>query len=221
MCGRYTIWDLEELDKSYPLAFETKGKLTPRYNAAPGQFLPTVTKFGVEVMKWGLIPRWAKEPKSMGYSLINARAETLVIKPMYRNLLARNRCLVPANGFFEWQKTKKGKVPQYIFLKYRKMFSFAGLWDQWQDAEGKSFKSYTIITCEANSFISKIHDRMPVILNNREEQVWLSDQALKNASNFLDPYPSTDMQAYSVSTLVNRVANDGPQIIYQLGKNDL
>lgn len=217
MCGRYALWDVEELDRTFPLVEDLQPKVTPRYNAAPGQFLPVVTNKGIELMHWGLIPKWAKEPKSMGYSLINARAETLLEKPMYKNLLKTNRCLIPANGFFEWKLEDKIKTPQYISLKKRKIFTFAGLWDEWKDAEGKALRSYTIITCEPNSFISQIHNRMPVILSKSEEKTWLSDQEISK-TDLLDAYPSSEMEAYSISTLVNRVANDGPQIIYQLGK---
>ncbi len=216
MCGRYSLWDLEELDRTFPNISEDL-RLSPHYNCAPAQFLPVITDKGMEMMRWGLIPRWAKDPSSQGYSLINARVESVKEKPMYKNLLKANRCLVPANGFFEWKHEGKDKIPQYIFVKKRKVITFAGLWDTWKDAEGKEFKSYTIITCEPNSFMAKIHNRMPVILDINKRKDWLSEKD-KNYTQLLKPYPAKDMEAYPISSLVNRPANDMPQIIYKIGK---
>lgn len=211
MCGRYSLWDIEHIQKIHDKSI--KGyNLKPRYNAAPGQIMPVVTEDGVEPMKWGLVPSWAKE-MSIGYKMINARAEGIEHKPAYGRLLKTHRCLVPANGFYEWSHQNHDKIPYYITVKGKPLIYFAGLWDHWFDAEKKEFKTFTIITTSANSFMAKIHDRMPVILEKDEETPWLEEKEFINFQKVLDPYPNTKMQAWPVSTLVNRPANDTPEVI--------
>lgn len=178
MCGRFA---LQPGDKFYD-RFNIENRLdalVERNNITPGQMVPVIMSKSpnrVELMKWGLIPHWAKE-KNIGYKMINARIETLVEKPSYRGPLKSKRCLVPASGFYEWQATRFGKTPYFIHLKNEPLFSFAGLYDVWTDGEddGKVEKiySFTIITKNANKTISKIHDRMPVILEQSRESEWL------------------------------------------------
>src|SRR3990172_2064564 len=164
---------------------------------------------------WGLVPFWAKEP-SIGYKMINAKSETLSEKPSFRKPFKEKRCLVLADGFYEWEKTdKKNKVPYRFVLKNRQPFAFAGLWDVWKTPEGDTLLSFTIITTRANELMERIHDRMPVILNEKDEAKWL-DPEFKDTdklSSLLQPYPSEQMVAYKVSTIVNSPKNDTPSCI--------
>ena len=167
------------------------------------------------MMRWGLVPFWAKEP-SIGYKMINAKSETLTEKPSFRKPFKEKRCLVLADGFYEWEKTdKKNKVPYRFVLKNRQPFAFAGLWDVWKTPEGDTLLSFTIITTRANELMERIHDRMPVILNEKDEAKWL-DPEFKDTdklSSLLQPYPSEQMVAYKVSTIVNSPKNDTPSCI--------
>ncbi|GJQ59302.1 MAG: hypothetical protein SCALA701_21030 [Candidatus Scalindua sp.] len=167
------------------------------------------------MMKWGLVPFWAKDPK-IGNRMINARAETLDKKPSFRHLLKSKRCLVPGSGFYEWKRVGKSKLPHYIKLKKREIFSFAGLYDIWRDGEGSELKTFTIITTEPNSTLRPIHDRMPVILRQECEEAWLGvgSPALNNDAlmAMLRPYPD-DVDVYIVSNEVNSPTNDNPQLI--------
>ena len=167
------------------------------------------------MMRWGLVPFWAKEA-SIGYKMINAKSETLAEKPSFRKPFKEKRCLVLADGFYEWEKTdKKNKVPYRFVLKNRQPFAFAGLWDVWKTPEGDTLLSFTIITTRANELMERIHDRMPVILNEKDEAKWL-DPEFKDTdklSSLLQPYPSEQMVAYKVSTIVNSPKNDTPSCI--------
>jgi putative SOS response-associated peptidase YedK len=216
MCGRYSIPEPENI----PIHF--KGTrigydLTPRYNAAPRQELPVVVGDGekhVELMRWRLVPFWAKDT-SIGYKMINARAETLSVKPSFRKALALQRCIVPAGGFFEWKQVGKEKIPYYIYLKNTHVFGFAGLYDVWRDKEGKELKTYTIITTEPNELLEPIHNRMPAILEKQDEVTWLNPDVTEpdRLIKLLHPYPSEEMEAYPVSRLVNAPANDTKAIL--------
>ncbi len=212
MCGRYALWQLKE----YQDHFQSKiapYNLTPRYNAAPGQFLPVVYNGKLEMMRWGLVPHWSNEFKTT-FSTINARSEDIENKPLYRQPFKSQRCLVPANGFYEWDKKGKEKTPYFIHLKSRELFAFAGLWDFWKDAEGKEFKSYTILTCKPNKLVAPIHNRMPVILPIIKEKMWLDDQSQPDVlKKILEPYPANEMEAYQVSTMVNKPQNEGNALI--------
>ena len=165
-------------------------------------------------MKWGLIPFWAKDPK-IGSRMINARAETVAEKPAFRNALKKRRCLVLADGYYEWQKTPVGKRPFRIVMRSGEPFAFAGLWETWKDPEGNVIPSCTIITTAANDFLAPIHNRMPIILPREKEERWLDtgfdDQA--TLTSVLIPHPGEDMDAYEVSTMVNYARNDGPEVI--------
>lgn len=216
MCGRYTlIFDFKALQAAFPFAIE-EVPFTPRYNIAPTQ---QVLTWGADspntgaFMRWGLIPSWAKviDPKR---NMINARAETVAANGAYRTPFRKQRCLVLADGFYEWRKVGTGKTPMRIVLKSREPFGFAGLWDQWKDpATGQPVRSCTIITTEPNELMSTIHDRMPVILPREAHGLWLDrdvdDPGL--LQTLLKPYRAGEMEAYLVSTLVNSVRNDRPE----------
>ena len=165
-------------------------------------------------MRWGLIPFWAKDPK-IGARMINARAETVAEKPAFRNALKKRRCLVLADGYYEWQKTPVGKRPYRIVLRSGEPFAMAGLWEKWKDHQGNVVPSCTIITTEANDSLAPIHNRMPVILPRDKEEQWL-DLDIEDAAvltHMLAPSPDDALGAYEVSTLVNYAGNDGPEVI--------
>ncbi len=216
MCGRFSLtspWEVlkERFEVNIP---ENDYRL--RYNAAPGQDLwviPEDTPNEAQLFHWGLVPFWAKDTK-IGNRLINARAETVSEKPAFRIPFKKHRCLVLADGFFEWDKKGTKRVPYRIVIKDEQPFSLAGICDYWKDEKGKEIKSFSIITTEANRIISKIHDRMPVILLRKDEKVWLDpDLDIIQAMKMLHPYPAEEMKMYPVSTLVNSPKNDLPQVI--------
>jgi len=216
MCGRYTIIaKAEEIEKRFNV--EVPKSYTPRYNAAPSQNLPIITNQspeGVSFFHWGLIPEWAKN-KSISTKLINARAETLTEKPSFKNSLKQRRCLVLSNGFYEWkQSSKKSKIPYWIHLESKELFAFAGLWESYEDEDQKPVFTFTIITTKANSTISRIHERMPVILKPNSEKIWLSSEVgTEEHLSLLKPYDEKEMAFYSISPMVNAVANDNPNLI--------
>ena len=199
------------------------GQLPLRFNIAPTQPIAAVRQLGpgeprqLDALRWGLIPSWAKDP-AIGNRMINARAETLAEKPAYRAAYRQRRCLVLADGFYEWQKTASGKQPYYIRLADDRPFAFAGLWERWQDKTLKDapvLESCTIITTDANQLVQPIHDRMPVILAPEDYEQWLdpSLDAAEQLAPLLRSYPAEKMTAYPVSSLVNRPTNDSPECI--------
>ena len=220
MCGRYSlIADIGELAGRFEfdgdwLTFESA------YNIAPTQEVLTVV--GGEsrrggFMRWGLIPQWAKNA-SIGSRMINARAETVAEKPAYRDALRRRRCLVLADGFYEWQRTGGAKRTMRIVIQSGEPFAFAGLWSMWRDPDGNRISSCAIITAAANELLNPIHDRMPVILSRELEELWL-DRSIDDPgalSSVLNPYPDEEMEAFEVSTLINSAANDGPEVIARI-----
>lgn len=180
------------------------------YNVTPGQFMPVVIadeiKRHLVSMKWGLIPFWAKDIK-IGYKLINAKAETIFEKPMWKSAVLHHRCLVPANGFYEWRVKDDGtKVPFFIKPKYADLFSFAGIYSTWKDVEGKELQSFSILTTEPNKEMAPIHDRAPVILTQSEETNWLNhlnNDHQDRLEKLLHPYHDGGLEIYKVSTDVN------------------
>lgn len=220
MCGRFTKKSSkEELrarfgfdDTSQDALFEA------RYNIAPSQEHPILIvsqdKRIVTMMKWGLVPHWSKDPK-IGFKMINARSEGIDEKPSFKTPLRQRRCLVLADGFYEWHKVNnKTKIPYYFKLKSDQPFAFAGLWDLWEK-EGQTLKTFTIITTTPNQLIEPIHDRMPVILEEKDEAKWL-DPEIKRSSDvipLLKPYDSQEMECYRVSTIVNSPKNDVPECL--------
>ena len=222
MCGRYSlIADLQDLARQFE--FDAAGfENPPRYNVAPTQPVLTVTnreERQAEYMRWGLIPSWAKDA-SIGNRMINARGETVAQKPSFRNALQRRRCLVLADGFYEWQKVGKSKRPMRIVMKSRKPFAFAGLWESWRDPQGETVRSCTIVTTEANYLLRPIHERMPVILPRELEEFWLDGDVIDSAAltDVLAPYPEDPMEVFEVSTLVNKATNNGPELIVPAGQ---
>jgi putative SOS response-associated peptidase YedK len=188
----------------------------PRYNIAPSQEVPIIVRNEVKPMRWGLVPSWAQDP-SIGQRMINARAETLLEKPSFKQLVPTRRCLVPADGFYEWRREGNRKVPMWIHLKNRVPFVFAGLWDCWLDRDsGSQLHTFTIVTTNANALLRPIHDRMPVIYDREMGQQWL-DGPFSASDTFLiavlQPLPSELMQAHEVSTLVNSPENDTAECI--------
>ena len=217
MCGRYSlISDLQDLARQFE--FDGTGfEHPPSYNIAPTQSVLTVTNRDVrhaEYMRWGLIPSWARDA-SIGNRMINARGETLAQKPSFRNALQRRRCLVLADGFYEWQKAGKTRRPMRVVLKSGDPFSFAGLWETWRNPGGETVRSCTIVTTQANELLRPIHERMPVILPRELEEFWLDGDVTDSAAltDVLAPYPDEAMDFFQVSPLVNKAANNGPDLI--------
>ena len=204
MCGRYTLFKLELLLQSFPWLALPPG-IRPRYNVAPTQPVLAVTNDRpdqLDLLRWGLVPSWAKDV-SIGNRMINARAETLAEKPAFRSALQRRRCLVPADGFYEWRREPEGgKTPMFIRLRSGEPFMFAGLWDVWRSPEGEWLRSCTIITTSPNALMATLHDRMPAILPTDRCREWLAggpgtDELLHQ------PYPAKEMVASPVSREVN------------------
>ena len=221
MCGRYTFIPGEGWVNKYKLKGEQQLKdyATPNYNVAPMQTMPIVTAEGLKLMKWGLVPSWSKEFKPM-FTSINARAESVAEKPLYRTPFKKRRCLVPASGFYEWQKRADSKQPFYFHLTNREMFNFAGLYDIWYDADKQPFYSYTIITTEPNGTMADVHDRMPVILDPDEEKHWLDEnEAPEQLQLLLDPYVDNVMEKYEVSSEVGNVRNNFLNLLNKNGSS--
>jgi putative SOS response-associated peptidase YedK len=220
MCGRFTLTvSPEDLQAAFP-NFDIPVDLPPSYNIAPTQPIPVIPNDGnnsLDFFRWGLIPSWTKPDKVGKYSLINARSETAAEKPSFKASFRRRRCLILADGFFEWKKPTSGKnkTPYYIMLKDHAPFAFAGLWEVWQSPEGDELKSAAILTTEPNTLVKPIHDRMPVILSPDDYQTWLSSDEVQTDTllPLLTAYPADEMQAYPVSRYVNSPKNNDPQCI--------
>jgi putative SOS response-associated peptidase YedK len=218
MCGRFTLTaELNLLQENFPWV-NIPQPPSPRYNVAPSQPVAVVANDGrsqLDYFVWGLIPAWAKDP-AIGSRMINARAETLAEKPSFRNAFRRRRCLVLADGFYEWRKNPSGsKTPIYIQLSTGQPFAFAGLWELWNAPDGSQVYSTTIITTEPNELMAPIHNRMPVILPPDGYAQWLdpTDRLPASLAPLLRPFPAAEMRAFPVSTLVNSPHNDSPNLI--------
>lgn len=227
MCGRFTLTaDLSDVLDTFQVQ-DNLYEFTPRYNVAPSQTVAVVANQGgrrtLDGYRWGLVPRWAKDMK-IGYSMINARAETLQSKPAFRNLLARNRIVIPADGFFEWQKEGKEKQPFRFQLKSKKVYGFAGLFDVWNNPEsGGTLRSCTIITTTPNDLVKRVHDRMPVILDESVVDEWLNPERTKSEHvlELLRPYPAESMISYPVSKAVGNVRNTDASLIEEVPLNSI
>src|SRR3989338_5192885 len=213
MCGRYSLKsDPKKISSEFNLSEKETEKLKPRYNIAPSQPVAALIreqKTKLEFLNWGLIPSWSKDP-SIGSRMINARQETLAEKPSFRGLLKSRRCLVLADGFYEWKAIGKRKQPHYIRLKSQDPFCFAGLWSEWMSPDGSEIQSCTIITTQPNELMQMIHNRMPVILPRKAREMWL-DPLITRKEELLDllkPYSAEEMEAFPVSTLVNSPAHN-------------
>ena len=218
MCGRFTLTaDQDSFEDRFSLTRFDLGWV-PSFNIAPTQEVLTVTNDGSEnrpeLMRWGLVPSWAKDPK-IGNRMINARSETLAEKPSFRTAFKRRRCLIPADGFYEWKREGKAKKPMLITANPGGLFAFAGLWETWKQPDDSWLLTCAIITTSANEFMKSIHDRMPVILPREAEASWLDPEEQDTAmlSELLLPYDSDRMEAYEVSTLVNSPRNNFPEVI--------
>ncbi len=230
MCGRFTLHhSREEIEERFAaqLVPHLAADAGPHYNIAPTQTVLAVTERpgGARLLDgfhWGLIPSWTKDP-GIGAKMINARAETLAEKPSFRTALSRRRCLIPADGFYEWQDAmptegsfkKPPKTPMHLHLTDGGLFAFAGLWDEWHAPDGSPLRSCTIITTSPNAVAAPIHDRMPVILTPEDEALWLDLSVTDTASllSLLAPYPADLMDAYAVSRAVNAPTVDDAGLI--------
>jgi putative SOS response-associated peptidase YedK len=218
MCGRFSAtFSFRDIKVRWNLYGDME--FAPRYNIAPSQQVPVIVKTehgnDAKLMKWGLVPSWAPNP-SGGNRMINARAETLREKPSFRQLVSERRCIIPADGFFEWRREGNGKFPVWIHRKNREPFAFAGLWDEWLDIKtGNALNTFTIITTEPNALVRPIHNRMPVIYDFAMSHQWVERNAYSpmNLTAALGPWPSEDMEAWDVSTIVNSPENDTPECI--------
>ena len=228
MCGRFTLTTSpDELQAAFdwlkmpPEMSDAHGG-GPRYNIAPTQPVAVVPNDGfnrLDFFTWGLVPSWAKDP-NIGSRMINARAETLAEKPSFRNAFKRRRCLILADGFYEWQVIpgQKSKQPMYITLEDHRPFAFGGLWEIWKSPDGSEIYSCTIITTEPNPLMATIHNRMPLILPPETYTQWLNpnEQRPEALKSLLEPYPASQMSAYPVSSLVNSPGNDTPELVEPL-----
>ena len=221
MCGRYTLIRLADFTDMFPWIRPPEAEMPARYNIAPTQpvaVVPNTSDPHVEFFHWGFIPYWAKDP-SIGNRMINARAETLRQKPVFRNALKRRRCLIPTSGFYEWRKNADGtKTPMYIRMKSGKPFAFGGLWERWNAPDGLEVRSCTIITGRPNELVRDIHDRMPLILPGDLYKRWLDpgEVPAEQIDDMLRPYPAPEMEAVPVSRLVNSPKVDEPRCIESL-----
>jgi len=222
MCGRFsqsksaeTIAQVFQVNNVPPL--------TPRYNIAPTQQIQTILQNAeqsqreFQMLHWGLIPSWAKDPK-MGARMINARAETVTEKPSFRAAFKQRRCLILADGFYEWQQQEKKKQPFYFRMNDEHPFAFAGLWEHWKSGDGEVINSCTILTTEPNDLMRPVHNRMPVIIDPKDYDLWLDTEVKKPEllQPLLHPYSAEEMTAYPVSTKVNKPVNDSAELINSL-----
>lgn len=225
MCCRYTLIApaklLEELFR-----LEILGELPPRYNIAPGGPVaairaPAAGARELTLFQWGLIPSWSKDP-AIGTRLVNARSETAAEKPSFRAAMKRRRCLIPANGFYEWVPIGAAKQPFYIQMKDERPFALAGLWEQWCGADGSEIESCTILTTEANSLLKTLHPRMPVIIHPEDYDRWMdpSNERPQEVQDLLRPFPPEGMEAHPVSRRVNNTRNDDPACMEKVGEEE-
>jgi putative SOS response-associated peptidase YedK len=215
MCGRYRLSRRKELVKEYFETVSDEPDWAPRYNIAPTQRVPVIRQNPnqpireLSLLRWGLIPQWAKD-SSGAATMINARSETAGTKPAFRNAFKFRRCLIPADGFYEWRRVGKTKQPYCFEVNEGTLFAFAGLWDRWRDSSGKMVETCSILTTTPNVVTSAIHDRMPAILGPHSYDLWL-DPGMKDvdaAADLLKPYDARLMRCYPVSARINHIAND-------------
>ncbi len=222
MCGRFFLFTPEDVIAER-FELNNRVKVEPRYNIAPTQDIVVVRidpeSSGREpvMLRWGLLPFWAEDQK-ISYKMINAQSETAAKKPAFRAAFKYRRCIIPADGFYEWKKENKKKQPYVVRAGEGELFGFAGLWEHWEGPDGEVIESCTILTTEPNEKIKEIHNRMPVILEQSEYAVWLDTES-KDAvqlQELLTAFPADKMKVYPVSTLVNKPQNDGPDCIAPL-----
>lgn len=215
MCGRYKLSRRKQIIEEHFDSVSGEEDWIPKYNVAPTQPVPVIRQNPKEpirelsLMRWGLIPSWSKNP-SAAASMINARAETAATRPAFRDAMKSRRCLIPADGFYEWSRTGKTKQPYCFEVNEGKLFAFAGLWERWKDPSGNWIKSCSILTTTPNAVTSSVHDRMPVILDPDSYDLWLDPgmNDVSAASDLLKPCDARLMRCFPVSTRINSVAND-------------
>ncbi|GAB3223149.1 SOS response-associated peptidase [Algoriphagus aestuariicola] len=223
MCGRYSLSKSKaELEERFQAEMLVDFK--PRFNIAPTQLVPVITSDspkGFSFFYWGVTPDFGHN-KPVAQKLINARAESIHEKLSFRSSFQRRRCLIPADGFFEWKKLgKKTKIPYRFTLREDELFSFAGIWEEYETVSGESQHTFLILTTSPNEVVEEVHDQMPVILNRQQEKKWLDKYSSESdLLNLLQPYPAELMLSYSVSSLVNSVQNDSPGIIRKISPMD-
>ena len=217
MCGRYTITkkksNIEEVLES---AFDDD--YIENYNAAPTNKLPVITNKNldeIKLLQWGLIPYWSKDAKIAG-KLINARLETVFEKPSFKQIIKNKRCAIIADGYYEWTRQKSSKQPYYIYFEDHRSFMFGGIWNSWQSNEGISINTFSIITKEAKGKVSKIHDRMPVILNQELKNSWLSELNKNQINEIANNNLNDDLTYHAVSKSVNSTRNNYKELIYSI-----
>jgi putative SOS response-associated peptidase YedK len=223
MCGRFRLGKGREALKKF-FVCEGDAGWDPRYNVAPGQNVATIRQDPTQpvrrlaLMRWGLIPSWAKE-ESIGYKMINARSETAADKPAFRDALKSRRCLIPADGFYEWKKLEKSKQPFCFTLADNDMFAFAGIWERWKSPAGQTLETCSILTTSANDLVREVHDRMPVILSPDAYDLWLDPgfSLSQGIKELLQPFSSKDMKKQPVSTRVNSVKIDDAECALATG----
>jgi putative SOS response-associated peptidase YedK len=223
MCGRFAQrTDSKKLAKAFGVA--EVPNVEARFNIAPTQDILGVfqSEDGREMTfyKWGLIPSWAKD-KSMGARLINARSETVEEKPAFRDAFKKRRCIIPADGFYEWQRTDGKKQPYFFRMRDESPFGFAGLWERWEGTGREAINSCTILTTQANDVLRPVHDRMPVILHPEDYELWLDSDVRKldPVKELLIPYPASEMMSYPVGTSINSPRNQGAELMEQMPVN--
>jgi putative SOS response-associated peptidase YedK len=223
MCGRYALHaPAESLAEDFDAILEVAA-LTPRYNAAPLQWLPVVRQRPsgervIHALRWGLLPAWAKD-EGMAARLINARAETLSERPAFRAAFGRRRCVIPASGFYEWARHLAGKQPFYLSPPDGSLLALGGLWERWtRAADGQTIDTFAIVTTAANPLVSELHDRMPLILSADEVGLWLDQSTpLARIQQMLIPCPDDRLTAQPVGRAVGNVRNEGPELIVPVG----
>ena len=224
MCGRYTLTKAAHLrlkleEAGYHFDEFSHTRFAPRFNVAPTQRVPVILNESpkkVSIAKWGLLPFWVKDEK-IGASMINARCESVATKPAFRSAFKKRRCLIPADGFYEWAKTTAGKIPNWFRMADERVFYFAGLWETWNNPSGEKVRTCSIVTTGPNELVAPFHDRMPVILPPEGETVWMDAQSSVEAlEGLLRPFAAPLMNATVVSTEVNKAANDYPELVAPL-----
>lgn len=220
MCGRYALFSKkEQIAKDFGIVKEPEISFEPHYNISPGMTAPIVlvgkdNQKMITELKWGLIPPWADD-SNIGYKMINARSETVAEKRSFSAPFQRKRCIIPVNGFYEWRKFGSTKLPFYITVNSCNLFGFAGIFEKWKSPDGTVTPTFSILTTEANTLLKPLHERMPVILDPQEYNVWLDNSEYDEQllMGMLNQYPMSDMSVYPVSPLVNKAENNSPELI--------
>jgi putative SOS response-associated peptidase YedK len=223
MCGRYSL-NKSKIQLEERFQAEMLPDFNPRYNIAPTQLVPVITcqsPKGFSFFYWGITPDFGQN-KPVAQKLINARAETVKEKISFKNSFEKRRCIIPADGFFEWKKLgKKTKIPYRFTLKDDELFAFAGIWEEFETVNGESQHTFLILTTTPNNLVEDVHDRMPVILNRNMEKKWLDSYTSEaELLEMMNPYPTEQMMSYTVSPLVNSVQNDAPSVIRRTSPTD-